>query len=168
MKIKIISGTYGSRPDGGSRVVPVNMGETCDVSQEEAERLVSLGVAQYVASDGVITDDAAVDDDGAGVKPPDDKKLPVFTTDGVAIPDALEIADGHFVADSLRQMTNPNLAKLATDLGLDVSKCRVKDDYIAALMAVELDFTVSGGNDDDAAVDDDENPPDLGDDDIVE
>lgn len=166
MKIKIISGTYGSRPDGGNRVVPVNMGEVCDVPAEEAARLCSIGVAQYVSDEVVATADNAVDGGSAGANLPGEENPPRFTTDGVAIPDALEIVDGHFGADSLRQMTNQNLAKLGTDLGLDVSKCKVKEDYVAALMTVELDFTVPE-NDADNEVDDGSAPPKFNDNTVV-
>lgn len=161
MKIQIISGTYGFRPDGGSRVMPINMGETCDVSAEEAERLVSLGVARYVAADAVKTDDAAVNDDSTGGNMGGNKTPSAVNTDGVDIPDTLDIVDGHFTEESLREMTNANLAKLGEDLGLDVKKCKTKDDFVELLAGIELDIAETED-------DDDENLPNLDDETVVE
>ena len=43
--IRIISGVYGFRPGKDKHPAPVQRGECCTVSDEEAERLVQLGVA---------------------------------------------------------------------------------------------------------------------------
>ena len=48
MKIKIINGTYGHRPEGALHPRPVAAGEVCDVPESEAMRLVKLGVAVIV------------------------------------------------------------------------------------------------------------------------
>lgn len=164
--IKITCGTYGFRPGDGSRVVPINLGEYCEVPDEEAARLVSLGVAEYSDTEAVATSSDGVKIVDANTNTTDGNEQSTPITDGVAIPDTVDIVDRHFMEDSLRQMKNPNLAKLATDLGLDVSKCKVKDDYIAALMTVQLDSTVPE-NDDDTAVDDGESPPKFDDDSVV-
>lgn len=52
-EIKIINGVYGHRPDGGF-VVPVSTSDgTIEVSDEEAARLVKLGVAAMVSSEDI-------------------------------------------------------------------------------------------------------------------
>lgn len=52
MEIKIIKGTYGQRTVNpvtkAVRVRPVSMGERVEVSDQEAARLVALGVAAYL------------------------------------------------------------------------------------------------------------------------
>ena len=50
-------------------------------------------------------------------------------------------------------MTNKELKALAEDMGIDTSKMKVKDDYIQAIVAVE----VSAPADDENG----ENPPDI-------
>jgi len=47
--VKIIFGSYGL-PDGKRGVKLVNCGETCEVDDQEAARLVSLGVAAEIAA----------------------------------------------------------------------------------------------------------------------
>lgn len=44
MQIKIVSGVYGARVNGYTR--PIYRGDTVDVTPEEADRLVALGVAE--------------------------------------------------------------------------------------------------------------------------
>ena len=58
---------------------------------------------------------------------------------------------GHLDAEQLATMTNEQLKNLAGDLGVDVTGCKKKADYIAAIVAVEVE----------APVEDDE-LPDLG------
>lgn len=40
MKIEIICGTYGYRPDGSKHPIPIDRGGICEVSEEEAQRLL--------------------------------------------------------------------------------------------------------------------------------
>lgn len=46
MKIEIICGTYGYRPDGSKHPIPIDRGGICEVSEEEAQRLFALCVAR--------------------------------------------------------------------------------------------------------------------------
>lgn len=39
MKIEIICGTYGYRPEGSKHPIPIDRGGICEVSEEEAQRL---------------------------------------------------------------------------------------------------------------------------------
>ena len=39
-KIEIICGTYGYRPDGSKHPIPIDRGGICEVSEEEAQRLL--------------------------------------------------------------------------------------------------------------------------------
>lgn len=164
--IRITQGTYGSRPGDGSRVVPIDRGQCCELPDEEADRLVSLGVAEYANAEAVATGHSEEDDGGTGTNIPDDTEppnnLPAVVLPGSA--EGLDIEDGHFTKESLSKMTNANLEKLATDLGLDAGKCRKKDDFVALLLTVELD----GVDADEEADDDGEQPPMPPDDTIIQ
>lgn len=154
MDIKITEGTYGYRPTNRpGDVKPVRAGQTCDVPPEEAKRLIDLGVAEYAHGEAVATPPVPPEDNGGGNTTPDQGNGPVFTTDGVAIPETLDIEDGHITEESLATMTKGELAELAEALGLDASKCKVKADFVTLLAEVELDMTVDAGGED---------PPDLG------
>jgi len=45
VKIKIVNGVYGYKPNGGHSVRTARYGEVVDVSKTEAKRLQGLGVA---------------------------------------------------------------------------------------------------------------------------
>ena len=65
----------------------------------------------------------------------------------------VDIVDGHFDRESLLHLTRPQMEKLAEDLGVDVSRCKNKND-IADLL-VEVDVAILAENDGEA-------PPMLG------
>ena len=88
----------------------------CDDAQ--AARLVSLGVAEYA------------------------EKAPAAAP--AAQPDAAnqqdkETVTGHLDPEQLATMTNEQLKNLAGDLGVDVTGCKKKADYIDAIVAVEVE-----------------------------
>lgn len=88
----------------------------CDDAQ--ASRLVSLGVAKYVGEAPAATPEAE-----PGTTNEQDK-----TT-----------VTGHLDPDQLATMTNEQLKNLAGDLGIDVTGCKKKADYIDAIVAVEVE-----------------------------
>lgn len=47
-QVKIIKGAYGHRPEGKHYIHTALTGEVVDVSNAEADRLVSIGVATYI------------------------------------------------------------------------------------------------------------------------
>ena len=49
--IRIVSGCYAAHPNGG-RLKVIDKGQTVEVSEDEAARLVNLGVAAYVKEAG--------------------------------------------------------------------------------------------------------------------
>jgi hypothetical protein len=88
----------------------------CDDAQ--ASRLVSLGVAEYAG------------------------KVPAAAP--AAQPDAAnqqdeETVTGHLDPEQLATMTNEQLKNLAGDLGIDVTGCKKKADYIDAIVAAEVE-----------------------------
>lgn len=139
--IKIICGAYGYRPpERPGTVKTIRAGETCEVSNEEATRLISLGVAEFATQEAVATPHAPHSEGGGGNDTPDQDKGQKMALDGLEVPDTLDIVCGHFTAESLGTMTNKALADLAADLGLDAKACKNKADYVALLSSVELDM----------------------------
>lgn len=93
----------------------------------QAEHFVSAGVAEYVG--GVIEADEA-----------DDQEV-----------------TGHLTKSQLEEMTIQQLQNLAGDLGVDVTGCKKKAEYVDAIAAAEV--TAGGAVDDEDADGDD--LPDL-------
>lgn len=91
----------------------------------QAERFVSAGVAEYVG--GVIEADEA---------------------------DEQEVT-GHLAKSQLEEMTIQQLQNLAGDLGVDVTGCKKKADYVDAIAAAEVN---AGGMVDDEDTDGDDLP----------
>lgn len=140
MKIKIISGTYGHRPAGAVHPQSISAGETCDVPEGEAKRLITLGIALPVAqtpAEDVATAPAA----HAGLGPGVTMRMVDNPLEDLAFEEGevLDIVDGHFTVESLMKMTRAAMDSLAENLGLDVSGCKTKADVIAELVKVEFD-----------------------------
>lgn len=91
----------------------------------QAEHFVSAGVAEYVG--GVIKADEA-----------DDQEV-----------------TGHLAKSQLEEMTIQQLQNLAGDLGVDVTGCKKKADYVDAIAAAEV---TAGGAVDDEDTDGDDLP----------
>ena len=130
--IKILQGAYGSR-DGKGRVHPVFKGERVEVSDQEALRLVRLGVAEIVARSTayppVVPQTA-----------PDPEQMPQDTA-GVRTPAAPagEPSDTMSAA-ALERMPKGDLEQMAQDMGVDISGAknnRERAELIAAAEAEE-------------------------------
>lgn len=65
---------------------------------------------------------------------------------------------GHLEPAELELMTVENLKKLAADIGLDISQCKKKADFVAAIAAVEVEVDAEGIEED---PDDEDALPDL-------
>lgn len=91
----------------------------------QAEHFVSAGVAEYVG--GVIEADEA-----------DDQEV-----------------TGHLAKSQLEEMTIQQLQNLAGDLGVDVTGCKKKAEYVDAIAAAEV---TAGGTVDDEDADGDDLP----------
>lgn len=105
-QIQIINGIYGHR-DGG-RITPVQAGAVISVPDDEALRLIQMGIAIAAQTQ---------DNENA---------------------DTIDISNGHFTEENLMQMTKAELAELAEDLGVDISGCKNKTEIVAALLEVEI------------------------------
>lgn len=106
MTVQILCGGYGG--PGGQLI---RHGETVDVTVEEAERLVELGAAQFVLTEGEAAAAKAEPEPIAEEPEPEVSQIP----------------------DDLSELTKKQLADVAEKLGLDTSKCRTKADMIALI-----------------------------------
>lgn len=125
-KIRVTRGGCGIVYKDGNGVIrhslktPESGPFECD--DKQAARLVSLGAAEYVIEDGE-------------KKEADPEPAPQPEETGEP-----EKATGHLTADQLESMTIEQLKNLAGDIGIDVSKCKKKADYIEAIAAVEVEI----------------------------
>ncbi|MBO5968607.1 MAG: hypothetical protein J6S14_08940 [Clostridia bacterium] len=87
-----------------------------ECEEAQASRFVGLGVAEYV---GIVPESADIVPDTADIVPEDEPK-PLDES-------------------QLEAMTIEQLKNLAGDIGADVSGCKKKADYIAAIMEFEDD-----------------------------
>lgn len=142
--IKMIFGSYGA-PNGKGSVKLIDCGQTCEVEDAEAERLIALHVAQEV------------------VATPQEREEPIKA--GENTPDASDAQEGftgHLDPDELSTWTVAELKQLAEDMELDTSKCKVKADYVALISEAEVIVPAEEeADEEDGTVDDGELPPDL-------
>lgn len=142
--VKIIFGSYGAG-SGAGVVRVVSRGETCEVDDSEAERLVSIGVASYI--DAAASPVPAVSNEG--------------TETSASMGEPENAAEGEKTAsarldpEQLKTMKNLQLKKLARDMGIDVTGLRTNAELIDAITAVDVE------------IDTDEDTPDLTPEDIV-
>ena len=125
-EIRIVSGTYGMNVNG--RIAVVRREQTCEVPEEEAARLVSLGVAVYVKEPVLVAETPAVGDavNETGDTPEAEEN---DATD--------DLIPGHLDEEELRKMPFDQLKKLAADCGLQVGKLRSRENIVKALAEME-------------------------------
>ncbi len=179
-KVKILCGGYGHHPDNTKRIRTVYAGDTVTVSDHEADRLVRIGAAELVQDSpclpvatvvkaevgpGVCYDmpqeEAPLEPQEEGDSAPGDDVTDGGVSDAVSIDafgdiefsTAVDVVDGHFVEDSLMNLTQRELLALADDLGLATYKRMSKKELAAKISGVPMY--------DDEAVSDGEAPPDL-------
>lgn len=144
-KIEIICGTYGYRPEGSKHPIPIDRGGTCEVSEEEVQRLFALRVARPA----VETPTAGEDSGGAGADP---------SNSGEGAEGAEGAESAHLDPEQLKTLTNAKLTELAKEMGIDTAKLKTKAQLIAAITDVPLEDAIA---EDDDGVDDGEAPPVL-------
>ncbi len=125
-EIRIVSGTYGMNVNG--RIAVVRKEQTCEVPEEEAARLVSLGVAVYVKEPVLVAEKPAVGDavNETGDTPEAEEN---DATD--------DLIPGHLDEEELRKMPFDQLKKLASDCGLQVGVLRSRKNIVKALAEME-------------------------------
>ena len=129
-KIKIINGTYGFRPEPLVVECKTPADPPFFLEDQEATRLVSLGIAEYVrdkVSEPVPQNDTQNEDD--------DELPELNAADPEQEP---EKATGHLDVEQLEGMDYNKLKKLAADMGVK-PEGQKKSDYIAAIVAAEVE-----------------------------
>ena len=124
-KIRVIVGTVGYYDAKHAHKRMTAADGPFECEDTQAEHFVSAGVAEYVG--GVIEADEA---------------------------DEQEVT-GHLAKSQLEEMTIQQLQNLAGDLGVDVTGCKKKADYVDAIAAAEVN---AGGMVDDEDTDGDDLP----------
>ncbi len=145
LTVKIISGTYGCKIKG--RIVPKDLtSEPFELEDAEAERLVSLGVAEII-TEGVATGGNGKETNPPSVNPADDENGSNGENEGE------NDITGHLDAEQLEEMTIKELKALAEDMGIDTGKFKAKAEFIRAILPVEVPAPADDENG--------ENPPDI-------
>ena len=124
-KIRVTVGTVGFYDTKHAHKRMTAADGPFECEDTQAERFVSAGVAEYVG--GAIEVDEA---------------------------DEQEVT-GHLAKSQLEEMTIQQLQNLAGDLGVDVTGCKKKADYVDAIAAAEVN---AGGMVDDEDTDGDDLP----------
>ena len=124
-KIRVTVGTVGFYDAKHAHKRKTAADGPFECEDTQAEHFVSAGVAEYIG--GVIKADEA-----------DDQEV-----------------TGHLEKNQLEEMTIQQLQNLAGDLGVDVTGCKKKADYVDAIAAAEVN---AGGMVDDEGTDGDDLP----------
>lgn len=145
LTVKIISGTYGYNT--GKHIEPKDRkSEPFTLPKDEANRIVALGIAKIVSKE-VATGENGEENNSASVNLNNGENGSKVENEGEN-----QIV-GHLDAEQLKEMTIKELKSLAEDMGIDTSKMKVKNDYVQAILDVEVSVTENDENR--------ENPPDL-------
>lgn len=124
-KIRVTVGTVGFYDAKHAHKRKTAADGPFECEDTQAEHFVSAGVAEYIG--GVIKADEA-----------DDQEV-----------------TGHLAKNQLEEMTIQQLQNLAGDLGVDVTGCKKKADYVDAIAVAEVN---AGGMVDDEGTDGDDLP----------
>jgi hypothetical protein len=112
MTVKIIAGAYGHKPEGAKCVTPIYAGSTVTLPDAEAARLIKRGVAVEVVA-----------------------TAPEPVSDGEETVNTSNLEVGNLDPEQLSSMKVEELKALAENMGVDVSGCKKRDEYIAAISA---------------------------------
>jgi len=155
-KVQITSGAYGYRPEGSLHVQPITSRDgPIDLADEEAERLVKLGVGKYTADSSPevpTTPVATPEGGGSGGRTTENPP------DGEGGSQEPETPENRLDPEDLIKMTRTDMEKLAADMGVDVSGAKNKTEIAQLLAAVPVSVDEDAGGDDNG---DGEDPPDL-------
>lgn len=138
-QVKIIKGTYGHRPEATRRIKPVSAGGLVSLPDDEAERLMHLGVAEPVSPHsredcedvatlhyGQIEGEPAI---GIGAEMFFGEAVEAGAESvGASIPDP----------EQLKQLTNAELRAMAENMGISTAKLRNKAELIDAIISAEV------------------------------
>lgn len=140
--IKIINGVYGFRPQPYVVELKDALDPPFEVSDEEAARLVDLGVAAIAfgedsdslndAMDGVVDQ---LEDQPVPPEDPEDDEPEDPEEEAEPDPEPVEKLD----PEELEKLTNPQLAELAKSLGVTIKTHVKKSELIALIMQAQAE-----------------------------
>ena len=140
--IKIINGVYGFRPQSYVVELKDALDPPFEVSDEEAARLVDLGVAAIAfgedsdslndAMDGVVDQ---LEDQPVPPEDPEDDEPEDPEEEAEPDPEPVEKLD----PEELEKLTNPQLAELAKSLGVTIKTHVKKSELIALIMQAQAE-----------------------------
>lgn len=122
-KIKIKRGFYGLHTKLGVRTKGPN-DEAFEVDDNEAKRLVDLGVAKYIGDTPVATGEEDANEDNAGVNPPESEEDAEGEYEGDGTTDIPEYSIESAVSD---------LRVIAKSVGITFKVGTTKEDMVKAL-----------------------------------
>lgn len=112
-----------------------------DCDEAKAAQLVGMGMAEYVGSVLPEATAPAPQPEAEQAVPVAPVEEPVDTAQDPGEPaQEPEKKSGHLDEAQLQEMTIKQLKALAADMGVDVSDCDRKADYVAALAAAEVEI----------------------------
>ena len=126
-KIKITRGFYGLRVKIGKLIVNRTKGPNDDafeVDDNEAKRLVDLGIAKYIGDTPVATVEESADEDNASVNTPETEAPAESEYEGDSVTDIPEYSSDSTVAE---------LRAIAKDEGISFKVGMTKSEMIAVL-----------------------------------
>ena len=127
-----------------------------DCDEAKAAQLVGMGMAEYVGTVEAVEEPAAPDPEGQQVEPDtqqeasgeqdEDPGEPSQEAEETTCPVKVNVETPpqkfsyHLDEEQLNDMTIKQLKALAADMGVDVSDCDRKADYVAALAAADVEL----------------------------
>lgn len=129
-KVRIICGTYGHQPEGSKIVKAVVRGETVDLPDDKAERLVKLGVAEYVNEPATAQNGEYVPDGtpiGFDEMPPEDFGEVESEDEAETMEEIIDLAT----------LSAKELRTIGTEYGLTFKANAKKTDMIEAITAAQ-------------------------------
>lgn len=134
-QIRIIQGTYGHRPDGTHRIRPVSAGGLVSVPDEEAERLMRLGVAEPALQPCSVGCEAvATLQHGQTVGEPGIRMEAEMPCGEAGAEGSAAFPLDH---EQLKTLTNAKLQELAEEMGISTAKLKNKAELIDAILSVQ-------------------------------
>lgn len=141
MKIRIISGTYGRKVNGA--VDPVCMGDICEVTDEEAKRLINLGVAESAQEADRAAEDVQTVEHSSDAS--NGEETATESSEEYSDDEVIELErDGNmysFSKKSLENMSMADIRELAKDVGMEnVGSYKSKRALIDALVSYSFEL----------------------------
>lgn len=124
MDVIIRRGTYGHRI-GKNRVKSVSVGEKITVSDDEADRLVQMGIASYADAHAVANGAAKTSPNGSDAAGSENLES--------------DASDDETELSKLEKMPKADLERMAKDMGVDISGAKNNHERAALILAADTE-----------------------------